>query len=256
VPHASTFLYVNDGPTLYFWTKPGTTTATQIQQNPLVAFAVDSDVDDLRETKGVQGTGECSVVLSGEQIARVADLFGQRFPDLSPGTTMSISFFRIAPTELQFIDNTRSGSETEGETFGAEFHRERSYSVFDALPPVDTEEILASLQTMSASQGEVIVRAGGPADKFFVILEGEVEIVHPDDSGGPAVTKLGQGSFFGEMAIIRDTPRTATVKALTDVKLLALERDMFRDLVAQSLGTTADFDQVIRSRLGSPGAGA
>ena len=85
VPHASTFLYVNDGPALYFWSKPSTTTARQVDQNPVVSFAIDSYADDLRQTKGVQGTGECNVILNGEEIARVADLFGQKFPDLSPG---------------------------------------------------------------------------------------------------------------------------------------------------------------------------
>lgn len=256
VPHASTFLYVNDGPALYFWTKPGTTTATQIQQNPLVAFAIDSYAADLRETKGVQGTGECSVVLNGEQIARAADLFGQKFPDLSPGNTMSISFFRIAPTELEFIDNRSAGAQTGDGTFGAEFHRERSYSVFQALPLLESSEILASLRTMTADAGEVIVREGTPADKFFIVLDGDVEILREGPAGQPLSTKVGRGNFFGEMAIIRDTPRTATVTALTPVTLLALERDVFRDLVAQSLGTTSDFDQVIRGRLQNVGGGA
>ena len=117
IPRASTYLYVNDGPNLYFWTKPHTTTARHLEQNPVVSFAVDDYSDDLRHTKGVQGSGECSVLLSGEQIARVADLFGQKFPDLSPGATMSISFFRITPTEIEFIDNTEAGAETSGDTF-------------------------------------------------------------------------------------------------------------------------------------------
>src|SRR5271170_3175051 len=100
VPRASTFLYVNDGPTLYFWTRPGTITARHLDQNPVVSFAIDEYAQDLRQTRGVQGAGECGVVLNGETIARVADLFGQKFPALSPGATMSISFFRIVPMEL------------------------------------------------------------------------------------------------------------------------------------------------------------
>ena len=95
IPHASTFLYVNDGAKLFFWAKPHTTTARHIDQNPMVSFAVDEYADDLSQTKGVQGAGECRVLLSGEEIARVADLFGQKFPTLAPGATMSISFFRV-----------------------------------------------------------------------------------------------------------------------------------------------------------------
>src|SRR5438105_7925990 len=77
VPRASTFLYVNEGPNLYFWTRPTTITARQVGQNPIVAFTIDHYSGDLNQTRGIQGIGECSVLLSGEQIARVADLFGQ-----------------------------------------------------------------------------------------------------------------------------------------------------------------------------------
>lgn len=251
IPRASTYLYVNDGPNLYFWTKPHTTTARHLEQNPVVSFAVDDYSDDLRHTKGVQGSGECSVLLSGEQIARVADLFGQKFPDLSPGATMSISFFRITPTEIEFIDNTEAGAETSGDTFGAEFHRERSFSVYLDLPTISSETISASLQRMSVEAGEVIVREGGPADKFFIVTEGEVEV-----SRGPEkIATLGPGHFFGEVAIMRDMPRSATITAAVPTQVLAMERDTFRDLVAQSLGTTPEFDQVIRQRLDSLAGG-
>jgi uncharacterized protein YhbP (UPF0306 family) len=249
VPHASTFLYVNDGPTLYFWTKPHTTTARQVEQNSVVSFAIDSYADDLRQTKGVQGTGECRVILSGEEIARVADLFGRKFPDLSPGATMSISFFRIAPTDLEFIDNTAQGIESARGEFGAEFHRQRAYSVFSDLPTLAVQNIAASLQVMQAEPGEVIVRQGGPADKFFIVADGEVEVEREEDGHTEEVAMLGRGSFFGEIAIMRDTPRAATVKATKPTTLLAMDKDTFRDLVAQSLGTTSEFDQVIQARL-------
>jgi CRP-like cAMP-binding protein len=54
---------------------------------------------------------------------------------------------------------------------------------------------------------------------------------------------------------MRDEPRAATVRATTDVRLLALERDRFRDLIAQSMEITPDFDQVIRDRLEAQSTG-
>jgi uncharacterized protein YhbP (UPF0306 family) len=251
VPHASTFLYVNDGPTLYFWTRPGTITARHLDQNPVVSFAIDEYAQDLRQTRGVQGAGECGVVLNGETIARVADLFGQKFPALSPGTTMSISFFRIVPTELQFIDNTDKGGKTDDGTFGADFSRERAYSVFSDLPVQRIDSVAGELQTVKADTGEIVVRQGGPADKFFIIVEGAVDVEQQDDAGFRKVSSLGRGHFFGEVAIMRGTPRAATVRATEPTTLIAMDRDVFRDLVAQSLGMTADFDQVVRARLRS-----
>ena len=193
VPRAGTFLYVNDGATLYFWSRAATITTRQLAQNPIVAFTIDSYTDDLNRTQGVQGVGECSVLLSGEQIARVADLFGQKFPNLAPGSTMSISFFRITPTELQFIDNTQAAPPAPG-AFGAEFHRERSYSVIQALPLRPAQTIVAALGSQSVKAGETVVRAGAPADKFFIIVSGEAELDTPgwrtgDARTGPAVRR-------------------------------------------------------------------
>jgi CRP-like cAMP-binding protein len=158
---------------------------------------------------------------------------------------MSISFFRITPTELQFIDNTTGApkSDVPG-TFGAEFHRERSYSVIAALPTRPADSVVLSLQPLEVAAGETIVRQGTPADKFLIIVEGEAELTRDGE-----VTRLGKGELFGEVAIMRDQPRGATVTAKSDVKLLALDRDGFKDLIAQSMELTLDFDQVIRSRL-------
>jgi uncharacterized protein YhbP (UPF0306 family) len=258
VPRASTFLYVNDGPTLYFWSRPTTITARQVEQNPVVSFTVDDYSEDLGKTRGVQGVGECAVLLSGEQIARIADLFGQKFPTLSPGSTMSISFFRIAPSELQFIDNTKTSAGHAGASegaFGADFHRERSYSVIADLPVKAAESIIASLQSLEVAAGETIVRQGTPADKFFIVVEGEAEVLQDDGSSSRRVASLHPGQLFGEVSIMRDEPRAATVRATTDVRLLALERDRFRDLIAQSMEITPDFDQVIRDRLEAQSTG-
>jgi uncharacterized protein YhbP (UPF0306 family) len=249
IPRASTFLYVSDGGTLYFWSRPTTITARQIDQNPVVSFTIDDYSEDLSQTRGIQGTGECSVLLSGERIAHVADLFGQKFPALAPGSTMSISFFRITPTELQFIDNTQTSPQGRGDTFGADFHRDRSFSVITDLPTRSADSIVASLQRREARAGDTIVRQGGPADKFFIIVDGEAEVVRDEDGEQRLVASLGPGQLFGEVAIMRDQPRGATVRATTDVKMLTLERDTFRDLIAQAMEIAPDFDRIIRARL-------
>jgi uncharacterized protein YhbP (UPF0306 family) len=240
IPHASTFLYVNEGPALYFWARAGTATSNQIEQNPVVAFAIDEYASDLSQTKGVQGTGECAVILSGLEVARVASLFGDKFPDLSPGMTMSISFFRVRPSELELIDNTRAGGSGDGE-FGADFHHEHAYSADGGLPGDTGDGGGGELLTHRAEPGEVVVRAGGPADKFFVVVEGEVEVVR-EGEGDQAVETVGPGHVIGESAIMRGAARSATMRATKPTTLMSLDRQAFRTLVAQSLGTTDRFD--------------
>jgi uncharacterized protein YhbP (UPF0306 family) len=250
IPRAATFLYVNEGPSLYFWSKGSAISARHIQQNPMVAFTVDEYATDLTQTRGVQGMGQCSMILDGSEVARVADLFGQKFPALAPGTTMSISFFRITPTEIEFIDNTGSITAQAG-VFGAEFHRERSFSVLAALPTQSATTISAPLQSLNADADTVIARQGGPADKFFIVVDGEIEILREEGGSTQTVNTLGTGELFGEMAVLFDRPRGASARTTKPSKLLVMDGPTFRDIVAQSLGTTADFDEVIRERLGA-----
>ena len=223
---------------MYFWSRSSTESARHIDQNPMVAFTIDEYTTDLNQTRGVQGVGECSVLLSGEQIARVADLFGQKFPSLSPGATMSISFFRITPTEIQFIDNKKSSSASREGMFGAEFHRERSYSVFGGLPTQTAQTISASLQLVDVEPDTVVARQGGPADKFFIVVDGELEVTREDGGSTQTVNTVGPGELFGEMAILFDKPRGTSARATKPTKLVVIDGDTFRAVVAQSLGTT------------------
>ena len=128
-PWAATLTFVTDGSDLYIWTKPSSNTAKHLDQNPTAAFAIDEYSEDWRETKGVQGRGRCAPV-EGEQLGKAADLFGQKYPQLRPGSTSAVVFFRIQADTLEFISNAKA---EEGDEFGADYRRQ---SVFD-MPAVD-----------------------------------------------------------------------------------------------------------------------
>ncbi len=253
VPRATTLTYVNQGTSVYVWTRPETTTARQMEENPVVSFAIDQYTPDWRNTKGIQATGEARVVLNPAELSRVVELFERKYPALAGRLASGVSVFRITPTELQFIDNTEAGESAGG---GVQYQRDLVYSVFRDLPKEEIATMAAKLQTMQVAAGDVIVRQGAPADKFFIIIDGEVEVIREDDGQARQLATLTRGQFFGEMAILRDTPRMATVRAATPTTLFAMERDTFRGLVAQSMGTTRDFDRVIQQRLDEIRAGA
>ena len=93
--------------------------------------------------------------------------------------------------------------------------------------------------------GAEIIRRGEAGDNFYVIAEGEVEA---DD--GTRTRRLGRGESFGEIALLRDIPRTATVRAVTPVHLYALERDIFIPAVTGSERSVEAADALIGARLG------
>jgi CRP-like cAMP-binding protein len=121
--------------------------------------------------------------------------------------------------------------------------------VFGTLPEnlVYPEE--ERLRQLTVPAGTTILRQGASATKFFIIVSGEVEVVRTSHSAERVVARLGPGQFFGEIAILRDMARTATVRAITDATLLTMDRDKFRSLVERSLGMARDFDTIIEARL-------
>jgi nitroimidazol reductase NimA-like FMN-containing flavoprotein (pyridoxamine 5'-phosphate oxidase superfamily) len=246
VPRATTLTYVNDGVNVYVWMRPDTTTARHMDDNPVVSFAIDHYADDWQDTKGIQVSGEAQVVLNPDELAGAVERFERKYPPLAGTLETGVSIFRITPRELQFIDSAASGPSEGG---GVSYQRDLVFSVFQDLPQRDIETVAATLQTVQVPAGEVIVRQGAPADKFFIIVDGEVEVVHEHDGETKRLATLTAGQFFGEMAILRDSPRMATVRAVGPATLFAMERDAFRGLVAQSMGTTQDFDQVIQQRM-------
>ncbi len=122
------------------------------------------------------------------------------------------------------------------------------HPIFAPLPPSTLEHLAGRLVAETAATGDVIIRTGEEGTRFYLIEEGELEA---DAGHGPVVLEAGDG--FGEIALLRDVPRTATVTARTPVRLLALERSDFLGAVTQDPLSTGAADALIAGRLGAIG---
>ena len=78
--------------------------------------------------------------------------------------------------------------------------------------------------------GQVIFREGDRGDWLYVVTEGEVEVVREGAGGATSLRRLGRGECFGEIALVSDRPRTATVRAVSASNVLAVDRDAFQAL--------------------------
>jgi MFS family permease len=99
----------------------------------------------------------------------------------------------------------------------------RRLPIFGPLPNTELEGLANALEPVEAGAGTVIVRQGDEGDRYYAVASGEVEIVRD----GECAAVLGRGEGFGEIALLHDVPRTATVKARSDVLLYALGREPF-----------------------------
>jgi NADH dehydrogenase len=96
---------------------------------------------------------------------------------------------------------------------------------------------------------EVVFREGDRGDWLYVILDGEVEVLQSVPGHGETrLRQLGRGECFGEIALVSDRPRSATVRSLTSVNLLAVDRDAFQALFSSLPPLRGVFEQLIEAR--------
>ena len=123
----------------------------------------------------------------------------------------------------------------------------RGIEIFKPLPPPVLESLAHALVPVRVESGREVFREGELGDRFYIVAEGEVEIVQ----NGKVVNLEGSGEFFGEISLLRDVPRTATVRAKTEVELRALERDEFIGAVTGHTASAEAADSVVATRLSS-----
>ena len=116
--------------------------------------------------------------------------------------------------------------------------------MFAPLSIATKERVAANLVPLSVSAGELVIRAGEVGDRFYIVREGEFDI----DAAGRHTT-AHEADYFGEIALLREVPRTATVKATVDSRLYALERDDFLAAVTGHSAAHAAGQEVARARL-------
>ena len=137
------------------------------------------------------------------------------------------------------IDRSAAAPPTEFAVVAAE-------PMFAPLPLAAKEHLASSLVPLVVAAGEILITAGDPGDRFYIVDEGEFEI-----SAGGLHTRAHEGDHFGEIALLRDIARTATVMAVVDSKVWALERHDFLAAVTGHPGVRAAGEALVEERLAS-----
>lgn len=117
--------------------------------------------------------------------------------------------------------------------------------LFSGCSQKDLQTIARVVKDIDHDEGTVIAREGEPGIGLFVIADGTAEVT----IGGARKAKLGPGEFFGEIALLDGGPRTATVTATSDVKLLGLTEWVFRGLMQEHPAIAVKTLQAMAGRL-------
>lgn len=124
----------------------------------------------------------------------------------------------------------------------------RGVPIFAPLGAPELERLAKALVEIQFESGSTAFEEGDRGDRFFVIADGQVAV----EIAGSSVRTLAAGDFFGEIALLRDVPRTATVRATTPLRLLALDRQTFLATVARHPGSAEAAGSIVAARLPRP----
>ncbi|MCB1084522.1 MAG: FAD-dependent oxidoreductase [Chlamydiia bacterium] len=124
--------------------------------------------------------------------------------------------------------------------------------ILDTLIPIEPVQIKASptqgIAQLHFESGETIFHEGDVGDYLYIITGGEVEVFTTRDGKEKRVAKLGKGEYFGEMALLNQRSRLATVRCLSPVDVLALRKSDFGVLISNFQELKADFEQTEKTR--------
>ncbi len=121
----------------------------------------------------------------------------------------------------------------------------RGVPLFTHCSRAELAEVTKIADEIDVPEGKELMREGDRGREFFVLLDGTAVVRR----GGRKVNTLGAGDFFGEVAILSEAQRTATLRAASAATLLTMDRDQFSAVVGESLGAP-EFERIIRARLG------
>ena len=125
----------------------------------------------------------------------------------------------------------------------------RRMPLFAELDAQQIKRITAQLQEEVYEQGEVIMRQGEIGETFYVIETGRLRVSVEENGEETVVAERGRGEYVGEIALLMDVPRTATVTALTQAHLLTLHRADFERLVSRHLYVTRGLERETSRRM-------
>lgn len=121
----------------------------------------------------------------------------------------------------------------------------RQCSLFSELSKDELQELAKNTEDLEVEAGKVLCREGEPAQEFFVIIEGEADATRD----GQRLGTMGKGDFFGEIGLIEDIPRTATVTATTPLRFFVLTRQSFWGMLDRMPGVERKILRALAKRL-------
>lgn len=154
-----------------------------------------------------------------------------------------ISDVRVTPAKVREPEEIRRAEEQKAG------HYLKQVPLFAAIPEKDLKRLASSLQAKTFAAGEHLVHQGDEDGSFYIIKQGKVEVLVADPEGRETrVAELETGKFFGEMALLTGEKRSASVRAVCDVEVLAVEKKDISPILTANPKIAESLSKMIEQR--------
>jgi CRP/FNR family cyclic AMP-dependent transcriptional regulator len=126
--------------------------------------------------------------------------------------------------------------------------------LFARIDPTKLKLMAFASERMIFKPGQAVCRQGDVGDSAFIIIDGEADILIESDGGPIKVASVGRNDIIGEIAILLDVPRTATVQATSDLQTLKITKDLFFRMVTDFPEMGVEIMRVLAHRLDATNA--
>ena len=125
----------------------------------------------------------------------------------------------------------------------------RRVPLFAGIEPTKLKLLAYTSDVVTYNPGQVLFRMGDAGDAAYVIIQGGAEVTVTTEAGDIPIAQLKDGDFLGEIAILCDTPRTATVTASSELKTLRIRKEPFFELLRQFPEMAIEMTRLLAERL-------
>jgi len=125
----------------------------------------------------------------------------------------------------------------------------RRVPLFAGIEPSRLKLLAYTSDVVTYRQAQVLFKRGDVGDAAYVIIKGDAEVIVPSGDDEIPIAVLHDGDFVGEIAILCDTPRTATVRAKSELKALRIRKEPFFELLHQFPEMAVEMTRLLAERL-------
>lgn len=125
----------------------------------------------------------------------------------------------------------------------------RSVPLFTKIEPSKLKLLAFTSERLTFSAGQEIFHQGDAGDAAYIILDGLADVVIDTPKGEFSIAEVGKNDFVGEIAILIDVPRTATIRAKTELTTLAINKDLFFRLISEFPDMSVEIMRALAHRL-------